>query len=267
MAIIKDYRGEWDVASVKVNFSNGDQRIYSGCKPLIVPNNYKYNPYPKKGDLINIEGRTYRVLKVNGTIAELLSPYDATRKPDCRTDGSNIYENSKMDIYCNETFYNTLSDNIKTAIVEKQITQDLWASDTSVPASYDAKYAAVCTYRGLPSNYDLFLINKNYGNTISRKCYSLFIKDIVEYLNTTPEMTHNDTTLTYKNLYIMLVNNVDGFEYGGNSMFYSGNGNEDIWFVGFSTYGEIDKLDLSSYTAMIQPAFQIDLSKIDWSIV
>ena len=55
MAIIKDYRGEWDVASVKVNFSNGDQRIYSGCKPLIVPNNYKYD------EITNLTGTKWKL--------------------------------------------------------------------------------------------------------------------------------------------------------------------------------------------------------------
>lgn len=261
MAIIKDYRGEWDVASVKVNFSNGDQRIYSGCKPLIVPNNYKYDAFPKKGNLINIDGKEYRVLKTDGTVVEVVCMYAPNTSIifDTNSSYNNTYENKNIDTYCNDIFYNTLSSTAQSAIVDKTFTQDSWDRLTSLPATpyYVGKYGS--------TTYYLKLSNAAYGSSITRHCYCLSVQDVLDYLNVTTSMGTSDTTLTNTNLWKMFWNQ-------------STSVSESIWLRSarssnsehaFDVYGAHGRLfyDLVNFGSVVRPAFQIDLDKIDWSIV
>ena len=260
MAIIKDYRGEWDVASVKVNFSNGDQRIYSGCKPLIVPNNYKYDPYPKKGDLINIDGKEYRVLKINGAVAEVVCMYslNTSIKFDTNSSYNNTYEGKNIDTYCNNTFYGSLSSAIQSAIVDKTFTQDSWQRTSSSSTSYNGKYGS--------STYVMSLMNKTYGSPITRHCYCLSVQDVIDYLEVTTSMTTSDTTLTDTNIRQMFWNQSTSI-----SQFIwlrsARSSSSDYAFFVSGSDGYLNFNDVTSTSTAARPAFQIDLSKIDWSIV
>ena len=262
MAIIKDYRGEWDVASVKVNFSNGDQRIYSCCKPLIVPNNYKYDPYPKKGDIITMDGKDYRVLKVDKDIAEVFCMYDANSAISFNSHGSNVYADKELDTYCNSTFYNSLSSAIKSAIIDKTFTQDSWNfSNESVPAT--EHYTGIKD-ENIHPHYYLTLVNTQYETSITRHCYALSVQDVLDYLGTTTSMDANNTTLNATNISQMFWNQSIPT---GTIWLRSADAssNEDALYVVKST------LSISSHGTGVhtypRPAFQIDLDKINWSIV
>ena len=98
---------------------------------------------PVKGDLINLDmtgsGTTsqYRVLKVNGTIVEVLGMTDLTTMDyhipissqtgsfDGGTTGL-LYNSSDLDTYLNTTWYNTLSSTAKSALVVKNIIQKMY---------------------------------------------------------------------------------------------------------------------------------------------
>ena len=94
-----------------------------------------------KGDLINLNldgngNKTYCVLAMNGNVAKLLGmsdisilqKYNATSKTGTFTNGTTgqLYAGSDLDIYLNTTWYNTLSDIAKAAIVPEFRTQYMY---------------------------------------------------------------------------------------------------------------------------------------------
>ena len=213
---------------------------------------------PLKGDIITMDSRQYRVLKTNGTVAEVLCMYDASSSLKFDTDYNNFtntYEGKNIDTYCNDTFYGGLSATMQSAIVDKTFTQDSWQwnGGSSAIANYNAKYGS--------STYVLSLMNETYGSTITRHCYCLSCQDVIDYLEVSESMTIDNTTLTDVNIWQMFWNQ-------------STSVSTSIWlrsanFTNSSFTFAVDKLgNLSSTNAnarkLARPAFQIDLSKVDW---
>lgn len=211
---------------------------------------------PAKGDLITIETKQYRVLKTNGSVAEVLAMYNST---DSQVFGSNnTYAGSSLDTYCNNTFYSGLSSAMKTAIVDKTFTQDEWVWSTSAPpTSYYTGNSDAITYY-------LALADEAYGTSITRHCYVLSVQDILDYLGAMTSMGISDTTLTDTNLWNMVWNQFtspgDIFiwvrsarsSYSRSAFYVRG-------FNGVLGNGNVDR------ASAVRPAFQIDLSKIEWT--
>ena len=213
---------------------------------------------PNKGDIITLDSKQYRVLKTEGTIAEVLCMYDANSSIKFDSAPSNTYAGNNIDTYCNNTFYSGLSAAMKSAIVDKTFTQDSWARDTSVPTEshYTGKYGS--------STYYLTFVNAAYGSSIARHCYCLSVQDVLDYLEVTTSMGTSDTTLTDTNIWKMFWN-VTTSQSDKNIWLRSANSSysyEAFYVNGYS--GVLASRDVSSTTAA-RPAFQIDLSKIDWS--
>ena len=257
--IISDYRSEALQGSIKLIDNKGNEKIFIASKPIMVSNQWiPQAKMPVKGDLITIEDKQYRVLKINDTVAEVLAMYDAATSQIFGS--NNTYENSNLDTYCNNTFYNSLSSNIQNAIVEKTFVQDSWRySYGATPPQID-KYVGVIASGG---NYDLLLKSVAYGNSISRKCYSLSVQDIIDYLDVTTEMTTTDTTLTSKNLWKMLWNN--DISHANNNIFLRSADSTTsttkvmvIFGAGYVTNNSCDAKNI------YRTVFQIDLSKIEF---
>lgn len=214
-----------------------------------------------KGDLITIEDKQYRVLKVNGDIAEVLAMYDATTK---QTFGSSrIYENSDLDTYCNTTFYNGLSSIMQNAIVAKTFRQDSWYNNSGTSGG-----SGNPIYQGIyqtANRYRLGLGSAAFGSSISRKCYVLSVQDVIDYLRVTTAMTAADTTLTPVNIWKMFWNQTTspgGFAF---PWLRSAGLNYSRYIFGVrSDFGSVDNLTID-VVMEVRPAFQIDLSKISWS--
>lgn len=217
-----------------------------------------------KGDLINIEGKQYRVLKTNGNVAEVLAMYN----PSSTTQSfgtTQIYANSSADTYCNETFYNGLSSAMKSAIVEKTFTQDSWFRGSSGHSS------AIEVYQGVSTdiNYVMSLMNKSFGASITRKCYMISIQDIIDYIGATTAMTVETTTLKQENIWKLFWN--QSTKPGTGAFYYpwlrsaSTNDSTTVFDINSNT-GRLD-YDNSQNEYIIRPAFQIDLSKISWTPV
>lgn len=98
--------------------------------------NYTSPSLPIKGDLINMDldgngNKTYRVLSINGNVAKLLGGlvYDdevfgGTENFAFANGHEGVrYAGSNLDIVLNTTWYNTLTDTVKTAIVPEIRTQ------------------------------------------------------------------------------------------------------------------------------------------------
>lgn len=215
---------------------------------------------PVKGDMITIESKQYRVLKTNGSVAEVLAMYNASssQKFDTNSSYNNTYAGKNIDTYCNNTFYSGLSSAMKTAIVDKTFTQDKWSWSSSVPTSshYTGKYGS--------STYYLTLTNAAFGTSITRHCYVLSVQDVLDYLDATTSMAISDTTLTDINIWKMVWNRETSPE-GGYSWLRSARSeySSDAFYV-TGRYGYLGSVGVN-YSYAVRPAFQIDLSKIEWT--
>jgi len=151
---------------------------------------------PAKGDIITLDSKQYRVLKTEGTVAEVLAMYDATTSQEFGS--SQTYANSDIDTYCNTTFYNSLPSTMQNAIVAKTFQQDSWENDGG--SSAIANYAGIIN---TSTNYTFSLMSTTFGSSITRKCYVLSCQDVIDYLEVTTAMTSANTTLTNKNIWKM----------------------------------------------------------------
>ena len=216
---------------------------------------------PVKGDIITVDSKQYRVLKTEGTVAEVLCMYDASTsvKFDSASSGrNNTYAGKNIDTFCNNTFYSGLSAVMKAAIVDKTFTQDSWKWDSSVPTEshYTGKYGS--------STYYLTFVNAAYGSSITRHCYCLSVQDVLDYLEATTSMGESDTTLTDTNIWKMFWN---GTASQSNNYIWLRSANSSYYYSAFIVDGGLRILDRRSVdnTIAARPAFQIDLSKIAWS--
>ena len=219
---------------------------------------------PVKGDLItmNLDGtdRLYRVLKiVDGTTVEVLVMWDRLSSYFVSDlNGSDRYAGSPLDSCLNTTWYNTLSSNAKAAIVPKNISQYQYGVNNSV--YNQITHASYADYS-----------SKSLKSAIlyERNIYALDIEDIEEYfggtagsvsLNTPGKFSGDDLVTLFWNT------TAPGFIY----MWLRSaaqNSSPSVWqVVGFykQTAQVLGSSSKPSYVA--RPAFQIDLSKIDFMI-
>lgn len=231
----------------------------------------------KKGDLITIEDHPYRVLKRKFNIAEVLGMENCYES----SDGWGIqydypprtvefkhgtigqpYSESTLDTYLNETYYATLSDELKQAIVPKTITHDMWTSTPIKPTSVN--YYRLTTGSGNAYYYAF----KDTAETLSRNIYTPSLRDILDYLD-----TPQNGDFLINDILQMFWNKTEGIAA------------EKIWlrsasFVSPSITDYILQLrtyngyyiaseNQSSYDKITsaRPVFCVDLDKITWSHV
>lgn len=224
---------------------------------------------PEKGDLIKLNGEDtlYRVLKITGSIAEVLSMSDSSSKafsssstkidfvnPDGSTTNSPKYAGSTLDDYLNNTYYESLSDAIKSAIVKQYVIQHAYNySASAVSPAWHGK-------RAFSSQIDFYIQHEGYIVPVGeRYVYALDVKDIVDYVGENNLISSNINKMLY-----------DSNEAVNNRRFWlrsakysSGNG----WVVeGNSDWGT--PLDSRCTTANhTRAVFTIDLSQCEWSVV
>lgn len=262
MAIVTNSRLVYEMDSINVTYPDIGQVSYTGSYPLIVSN--QWCPL-KKGDLIMLEGKQYRVLNINGSVAEVLAMYNAINSiPFGDIDSINTYANSDLDTYLSGTFYNSLPISIRNAIVKKVLQQDSWyyGSNSKAIAKYNGTYQTT-------NEYILSLISPTYGKIINRTCYALSCQDVIDYLEVTPSMSSADTTLTSENIWKMFWNQTTspGDTYTS-SWLCSARPSDDYDRV-FAVDGVNGRLgvDIVGGSNAVRPAFQIDLLKVEWSKV
>lgn len=254
-AVSKEYGIPADGSVATIN--NGDTLIYKDGEWALA-----FLPMPVKGDLIMLEGKQYRVLKIDDTVAEVLAMYDASTSVAFDASGnSKVYANNSLDTYCNETFYNSLSMTMKNTIVAKTFQQDSWYYAPRVgDTSGNPKYIGHSLNGSV--DYEVSLGPATFGTNISRKCYVLSIQDIIDYLEVIPSMTTTDTTLTDENVWKMFWNQATR---PGSVYPWLRSADSD-----FKTAFYIDGMSGEPISGSInnsrnvRPAFQIDLSKVDW---
>ena len=216
---------------------------------------------PTKGDIIGIDmngdgtDEEYLVLKtVSDSVVEVLARASIGNSKFANNNSDQVYAGRVLDNYLNTTYYATLSNAAKAAIIDKEFAQDRWGKGASGDASKN--------YIGVHSNgsYTIHLVSLNYHLSISRHIYVPRTIDIIDYLGVTPEMTADNTTLTAGNLEAI---------YHQASTHLCTSYEEQARFSGGVYY----EATLGEYLASLVPgnsyptfpAFQIDLSKIAWT--
>lgn len=225
-------------------------------------------PFLKKGDLItiNLDGteRQYRVLSVNGNVCKVLGMWDDFRSVYNSTSTTTIfgsttaqkYEGSTLDTYLNTTWYNTLSSEAKNAIVPENVVQYCYKYYGKPNTPNTPTYTYQYQNNWSNSNYDNA---DNVGNVIvgNRNVFALDLKDIFDYIGkvciTSDElmtMFWNSTTKVSKYLWLR-----------SSSAINSGR----AWAVNGST-GTLGGYAASD-SRVVRPALNIDMSKIQYTIV
>ena len=225
-------------------------------------------PMPVKGDLItmNLDGteRQYRVLSVNGNVCKVfgmrdgfISKYNTT---STTTNFNGItaqkYEGSDLDTYLNTTWYNTLSSEAKNAIVPENVVQYCYKYYDIPNTPNTPTYTYQYQYSWSNSDYDNA---DNVGNVVvgNRNVFALDLKDIFDYIGkvciTSDElmtMFWNSTTKVSKYPWLRS-------SYADSSGY--------AWSVSGST-GTLSR-DVAIYVLDVRPALNLDMSKIQYTLV
>ena len=145
---------------------------------------------PVKGDLItmNLDGtdRLYRVLKMDGTVATVMWMWDDNILA-FDSGNTNTYAGKTLDTHLNTTWYGTLSDTAKAAIVPTSIYQYQY---------FYSSYAYNATTHASYANYSSKALKATVGE---RYVYALDIEDIEEYFGGTAGSVSANTAGTFAN--------------------------------------------------------------------
>lgn len=220
---------------------------------------------PVKSEIItmNLDGsdRRYRVLKVNGSVAEVLTMWNLSTSTMFNSSGTNTYSGGALDTYLNTTWYNTLSSDAKAAIVPKNITQDSWYGGTFGSPQYSGTYGNTAPGS---SSYTISKGSDNYAAIGSRYVYAMSIQEVLDYLSDNSVLVDTSGMLRNQNIWKMFWNQTTTISeclwLRSTNAFSS----ESAWNVR-SGYGDLNS-DYVDNSYAVRGALQIDLSKIPFTI-
>lgn len=220
-----------------------------------------------KGSIVkmNLDGieRQYRVLSVNGNVCKVMGMWDdftsvyniTSTTTTFRDITAQKYESSTLDTYLNITWYNTLSDTAKSAIISENVVQYCYKYyDTpNTPNTPTYKYQYQYNWSDYYRNAD----NIGYATVGNRNVFALDLKDIFDYFDkvciTSDElmtMFWNSTTKVSKYLWLRSSradNPIGAWRMDG-------------------YYGYLDYF-VASYSYIVRPALNLDMSKIQYTLV
>ena len=224
---------------------------------------------PVKGDLINLDldgqgAKQYRVLSMNGDVAKVMAMYDTLTSAynstsTTTTFGSTTaqkYANSTLDTYLNTTWYNTLKDNVKAAIVPENVVQYCYQYYGKPNTPNTPTYTYQYQYNWSDSNYENA---NNVGNVVvgNRNVFALDLKDIFDYIGkvciTSDElmtMFWNSTTKVPN--YLWLRSSIAG-------------SSSNAWRASGGT-GILSSYDVDD-SNVVRPALNLNLNQIEFSII
>ena len=226
-------------------------------------------PIVPKGSLVkmNLDGteRQYRVLSVNGNVAKVVAMYDTLKSTYNNTSttttfGSTTaqkYANSTLDTYLNTTWYNTLKDNVKAAIVPENVVQYCYQYYNKPNTPNTPTYTYQYQYNWSDSNYE----NANdVGNVTvgNRNVFTLDLKDIFDYFDKVCITSNELMTLFWNS-----TAKVSKYLWLRSSSVVNSNG---AWFVDGGS-GRLDRGYGVSNSLVVRPALNLDMSKIQYTLV
>ena len=225
-------------------------------------------PIVPKGSLVkmNLDGteRQYRVLSVNGNVCKVLGMWDDFKSKynstsTTTTFGSTTaqkYEGSTLDTYLNTTWYNTLSSEAKNAIVPENVVQYCYQYYGEPNTPNTPTYTYQYQYNWSDSDYNNA---NNVGNVTvgNRNVFALDLKDIFDYIgkvcitsNELMTLFFNQTTQVLE--YLWLRSSLAG-------------GSNNAWVV--NGYAGGLGYDPVNYSRVVRPALNLDMSKIQYTLV
>ena len=238
---------------------------YSETPPLILPN---------KGDIVtlNLDGteRQYRVLSMDGSVGKIMGMWDdLMRKYNSTSTTTTMgaltvqkYNGSTLDTYLNTTWYNTLNDVAKTAIIPENIVCDAWYYDDTGDPDYSGTLGS-----SVPGKRS-YTISKYAGGTLNignRNVFALSVQDIIDYLS--DESMRVDTSAILKNVNIwkMFWNN----ETTNSKALWLQSSRADksssAWYV-VGSDGSLYNYLVVTNSCIVRPALNLDFSKISYTI-
>ena len=225
-------------------------------------------PMLVKGDLItmNLDGtsRLYRVLSVNGNVCKVLGMWDDfTSKYNGTSTTTNFngitaqkYEGSTLDTYLNTTWYNTLSSEAKNAIVPENVVQYCYKYYDTPNTPNTPTYTYQYQYNWKNSDYENA---DNVGNVTvgERNVFAIDLKDIFDYFEkvciTSDELMTifwNSTTIVEKLLWLRSSDALQSV---------------NAWGVNGSR--GLLRRELATHDCVVRPALNLDMSKIQYTLV
>lgn len=222
------------------------------------------NPnFLSKNDLIamDLDGngdKQYRILNKNGNFAKVITQYYLEETPVIEEgaelgtfqDGYTgwMYAGSPLDIYLNTTWYNTLNDTAKSAILEEEIKQGIYTYSSNVgtaKAIYEFESFAGEDYASIK-----LLDSTTVGN---RKVYAMAISDVIEYVGKNKISLIDINKLTL------------GYPYNRGIVMRSSQPNtlKNLWRLSVNLVPVLS--NTSSNTTFARAVFTIDLSKISFT--
>lgn len=233
-----------------------------------LPRKKKAASYPVKGDLIELDldgqgAKDYRVLKISGSVAQVMAMYDDlssvyNRTSTTTTFGSTTaqkYTDSTLDTYLNTTWYNTLTSATKAAIVPENVVQHCYQYYDEPNTPNTPTYTYQYQYNWSDSDYENAddVGNVTVGN---RNVFALDLKDIFDYFgkvcitsNELMTLFWNSTAKVSKYLWLRSSDADDSN--------YAWNVNGDI--------GYLDDNDVNN-SNVVRPALNLDLSQIPYTL-
>ena len=213
--------------------------------------------FSTKGNLVTVNGKSYRVLESNGTQAKLLA-MDSYKSSKFNSSSVTTsfggtaglkYAGSVLD---NEmtNFYNSLPTELQNAIVEQNISQSMykWTSGTNASADFSAWYKNPFTDATTSGN-NYYLTRTVEVNVGTRKVFALDVDDVISYLGS------NSTAKDVNELFFDVRNNVSRNVW----LRSASSGNNYRAFYAYGYYGYLSDYYYSN-SSEVRPAFILDLS-------
>ena len=232
-----------------------------------LPRKKKAASYPVKGDLIELDldrqgAKDYRVLKISGSVAQVMAMYDTlTSKYNSTstttTFGSTTaqkYADSTLDTYLNTTWYNTLTSATKAAIVPENVVQHCYQYYDEPNTPNTPTYTYQYQFNWSDSDYENA---DNVGNVVvgNRNVFALDLKDIFDYFgkvcitsNELMTLFFNQTTQVSK--YLWLRSSYADFS-------------DSAWSV-YGADGILSSLVVND-SFVLRPALNLDISQIPYT--
>lgn len=231
-------------------------------------------PIVNKGDLIylDVDGKgdkLYRVLKCTGDVAKVVAMYDDLTSKYNETNTTTTmgtftvqkYEGSTLDTYLNTTWYNTLSNEAKNAIVPENVVCDAWNWGNIGDLDYTG------TYGGSVPGTTNYTISKHAGvalNIGNRNIFALGVQDVIDYLS--DESMRIDTTAILRNVNIWKMFWNDEVSPSDNDLWLRSSraGSSNSAWIASGSGGYLHSSGVS-YSKVVRPAFNINLSQIPFT--
>lgn len=264
----------------KITFGNSEvSKIYLGTSLVY----QKVVPMPVKGDVIKFDakgtGKTenFKVISISGTTALVLAAssashtdsvaYNSAKTTASFSDGYTHvkYAGSSLDTYFENTYYPSLSAEVRSAIVTTSINQECWCIGTpESPSQLWRKQIPdpdLTTNGRVSGEKTTFKWTGKISNTVSRHCFALSINEIITFFD-------NASTITSAQIDSLDVS--DFFLRDAVQRFYANtdyNEKDSCFVYNYSDQRNIDyTISYTSGRIYAIPAFRIDLSKIDFTI-